>query len=100
MNKIALAHISLPVLISLMVWSVQHRTNPGSFTNHLATFIAMHFAVYLFTSDYNIYTDPNVTEVTKCCPILNDLIQSVNSLLDQWPDHPILNQVAKYSHVM
>ena len=61
----------------------------------------IHSYYHLFiSSDYNIYTDPNVTEVTKCCPILNALIQSVNSLLDQWPDHPILNQVAKYSHTM
>ena len=61
------------------------------------TNVATHFAAVSSTSDYNIYTDPNMTEVTKCCPILNALIQSVNSLLDQWPEHPILNQVAKYS---
>ena len=51
------------------------------------------FYCVLFTSNYNIYTDPNVTEVIKCCPVMNALIQSVDSLLEQWPDHPILNQV-------
>ena len=54
------------------------------------------FYCVLFTSNYNIYTDPNVTEVTKCYPILDALIQSVNALLEQWPDHPILNQVISH----
>ncbi|XP_065904261.1 midasin-like isoform X2 [Dysidea avara] len=47
----------------------------------------------LVESSYNIYTDPNVAEVIKSCPILKTLIQSTDSLLDQWPDHPVLNQI-------
>jgi len=47
----------------------------------------------LSTSGYDIYTNPNIIEVTKCHPILNALIQSINSLLEKWPDHPVLNQV-------
>ena len=44
-------------------------------------------------SSYNIYTDPNVAEVVKTFPVLSTLIQSTDSLLDQWPEHPVLNQV-------
>jgi len=46
-----------------------------------------------FCSNYNIYTDPNVAEVVKSCPVLRELIQSTDVLLNQWPDHPVLNLV-------
>ena len=44
---------------------------------------------------YNIYTDSNVPEFSKCGPFLTDLKRRVKELLAEWPDHPTLCQIMK-----
>ncbi|KAK3603576.1 hypothetical protein CHS0354_028005 [Potamilus streckersoni] len=42
---------------------------------------------------YDIYHDPNVSEVIQCQPVLDHFVLRVNQLLSQWPDHPTLKQL-------
>ena len=39
---------------------------------------------------YNIYTDQNVQETSKCASLLKDLQSRVETLLQEWPEHPDL----------
>lgn len=42
---------------------------------------------------YDIYRDSNVPEVLKCRPLLTTMRNSVKKLLNEWPEHPTLQQV-------
>lgn len=42
---------------------------------------------------YDFYHDSNIAESKLCVPILESLTKRVLELLDEWPDHPTLNQV-------
>ena len=45
----------------------------------------------------NVYVDPNVEEVIQCRPVLQQVVARVTELLQEWPDHPTLNQVSSLS---
>ena len=42
---------------------------------------------------YDVYRDPNFSEVIKCIPVLQGLMGRVQELREEWPDHPTLSQV-------
>ncbi|XP_061171072.1 midasin-like [Saccostrea echinata] len=42
---------------------------------------------------YDVYHDPNLSEVINCVPILQRLMVRVRELQEEWPDHPTLIQV-------
>lgn len=42
---------------------------------------------------YDFYHDSNIAESKLCVPILQSLTKRVLELLEEWPDHPTLNQV-------
>ncbi|XP_060072903.1 midasin-like [Ylistrum balloti] len=44
---------------------------------------------------FDIYHDPNVSEVVQCRPVLQRLTTRVQELLSEWPDHPTLRQLTK-----
>ena len=46
---------------------------------------------------FNVYVDPNVEEVIQCRPVLQQVVARVTELLQEWPDHPTLNQVSSLS---
>ncbi|XP_068082683.1 midasin [Anabrus simplex] len=60
---------------------------PGSPSRHSKTVFTKK------TSDF--YRDSNPGEVRQCLPLLGNVKQRVQELLDQWPDHPTLSQVMK-----
>ncbi|XP_062583313.1 midasin-like, partial [Saccostrea cucullata] len=41
---------------------------------------------------YDVYRDPNLSEVIQCVPILQRLMVRVRELQQEWPDHPTLIQ--------
>ena len=64
--------------------------------------VNFHLAKYYRTENstkgdniYNIYTDSNVPEFSKCGPLLKDLKRRVNELFTEWPEHPTLCQIIK-----
>ncbi|XP_033116850.1 midasin-like [Anneissia japonica] len=46
------------------------------------------------TKPFDIYHDPYVSEVAQCRPILEKFTVHIKELLKDWPDHPILKQMA------
>ncbi|XP_062606102.1 midasin-like, partial [Saccostrea cucullata] len=44
---------------------------------------------------YDVYRDPNLSEVIQCVPILQRLMVRVRELQKEWPDHPTLIQVTQ-----
>nr|XP_033792626.1 midasin isoform X2 [Geotrypetes seraphini] len=42
---------------------------------------------------YDFYQHPNIQEVIRSQPVLNNLTNEVNRLLKEWPDHPALLQL-------
>ncbi|XP_056015325.1 midasin-like isoform X2 [Ostrea edulis] len=44
---------------------------------------------------YDVYHDPNLSEVIKCVPVLHRLMDRVRELREEWPDHPTLTQVTQ-----
>ena len=44
---------------------------------------------------YNIYTDQNISETSKCAPLLKDLKSRVEFLLQEWPEEPNLCSLIK-----
>lgn len=42
---------------------------------------------------YDFYQDPNKEEVMKCLTVLKELKERLQTLLNEWPDHPTLLQV-------
>lgn len=42
---------------------------------------------------YDFYRDANIAEVKKCIVLFEALNKRVGELLQEWPDHPTLNQV-------
>lgn len=47
---------------------------------------------------YNFYKDANVNEVRSSYNILEELKLSINNLLVQWPEHPVLKMVRIINH--
>ncbi|GAU94610.1 hypothetical protein RvY_06348-2 [Ramazzottius varieornatus] len=44
---------------------------------------------------FNFYHDASVEEARQCVPLLVDTKERVLTLLDQWPAHPVLNDIVK-----
>lgn len=42
---------------------------------------------------YDFYQHPNVAEARQCQPVLQGLSEAVSQLLQDWPEHPVLEQV-------
>ncbi|ERE84001.1 midasin-like protein [Cricetulus griseus] len=42
---------------------------------------------------YDFYQHPNVAEARQCQPVLQGLLEAVNQLLEDWPEHPVLQQL-------
>ncbi|CAH6790218.1 midasin [Phodopus roborovskii] len=42
---------------------------------------------------YDFYQHPNVAEARQCQPVLQGLSEAVNQLLEDWPEHPVLQQL-------
>ncbi|KAL5010016.1 hypothetical protein ScPMuIL_012321, partial [Solemya velum] len=46
-----------------------------------------------YGANYDIYCDPNVSEVVRCRPVLDHLVKKIQELQMEWPDHPTLVQL-------
>ncbi|XP_038966893.1 midasin isoform X1 [Rattus norvegicus] len=42
---------------------------------------------------YDFYQHPNVAEARQCQPVLQGLSEAVSQLLQDWPEHPVLEQL-------
>lgn len=42
---------------------------------------------------YDFYQHPNMGEVRKCLPVLEQMAAAVRLRLEEWPEHPALMQV-------
>ncbi|XP_028728584.1 LOW QUALITY PROTEIN: midasin [Peromyscus leucopus] len=42
---------------------------------------------------YDFYQHPNVAEARQCQPVLQGFSEAVNQLLEEWPEHPVLQQL-------
>ncbi|XP_052133380.1 midasin [Frankliniella occidentalis] len=42
---------------------------------------------------FDFYRTPCISEAQQCKPVLDGLLQRVNELLNEWPEHPTLNQI-------
>ncbi|XP_059110058.1 midasin [Peromyscus eremicus] len=42
---------------------------------------------------YDFYQHPNVAEARQCQPVLQGFSDAVNQLLEEWPEHPVLQQL-------
>lgn len=42
---------------------------------------------------YDFYKDSNVQETKQCLPILEHIVDKVQSLLNEWPEHPSLKSI-------
>ncbi|KAK7809871.1 hypothetical protein U0070_007727 [Myodes glareolus] len=42
---------------------------------------------------YDFYQHPNVAEARHCQPVLQDFSEAVSRLLEDWPEHPVLQQL-------
>lgn len=42
---------------------------------------------------YDFYQHPNVAEARQCQPVLQGLSEAVSQLLQDWPEHPVLQQL-------
>lgn len=42
---------------------------------------------------YDFYQHPNVAEARQCQPVLQGFAEAVNQLLQDWPEHPVLQQL-------
>ncbi|XP_051017145.1 midasin [Acomys russatus] len=42
---------------------------------------------------YDFYQHPNVAEARECQPVLQGFSEAVNELLQDWPEHPVLQQL-------
>ncbi|XP_041350636.1 midasin-like [Gigantopelta aegis] len=45
------------------------------------------------TEYYDVYRDPNISEVVQCRPVLDRFCVRVSELQSEWPDHPTLKQL-------
>ena len=48
----------------------------------------------------DFYHDSNVNEATQCIALLQAILSRVEELLVEWPDHPTLKLVCKYSIIL
>jgi midasin (ATPase involved in ribosome maturation) len=44
-------------------------------------------------STYDFYHDPNIVEAQRLQPLFKGLKDRISELLQEWPDHPALQQV-------
>lgn len=44
---------------------------------------------------YDFYQHPNVPEARHCQPVLQGFSEAVSQLLQDWPEHPALEQVGQ-----
>lgn len=44
---------------------------------------------------YDFYQHPNVSEARQCQPVLQGFSDAVSHLLQDWPEHPVLQQVGQ-----
>lgn len=44
---------------------------------------------------YDFYQHPNVAEARQCQPVLQGFSEAVSRLLEDWPEHPVLQQVVQ-----
>jgi len=42
---------------------------------------------------YNFYSDSNIEEVKQCLPVCQNILNSVDELLKEWPENPILKSI-------
>ncbi|XP_020296660.1 midasin-like [Pseudomyrmex gracilis] len=42
---------------------------------------------------YDFYKDSNVEEAKQCLPLCENILNRINQLLEQWPDHPTLRSI-------
>ena len=42
---------------------------------------------------YDVYRDANITEIIQCEPVIRRLLQRLQQLQEEWPDHPTLKQL-------
>jgi midasin len=45
----------------------------------------------------NFYQDQNIGEAKKCVPVVLNVELRVKQLLDEWPSHPVLNEISLIS---
>ena len=55
--------------------------------------------VFFLYSKFNIYKDSAPSEAIGAVPLLNSLVERVSKLLDEWPDHPVLQQVHMWTNL-
>ncbi|XP_077567526.1 midasin isoform X1 [Stigmatopora nigra] len=69
----------------LLLSSILQNTVEGS--------AAFDFLVHTTGGPYDFYHDQNMSEARLCLPVLEQLRISVNHILEEWPDHPVLAQL-------
>lgn len=58
----------------------------------------MHSTELTKNRNYKFYSDPNISEIKPTILLLNTLKERVQTELQQWPDHPVLHDVFKFSN--
>lgn len=64
----------------------------------LLSFLKLTFNYYYFVDvmgqKIDFYRSPWISETKQCLPLLQQVKESTNTLLDQWPDFPTLKDVS------
>ncbi|XP_019064368.1 midasin isoform X2 [Fukomys damarensis] len=68
----------------LLACTLSHNTLSGEATSDL---------MVTPTGPYDFYQHPNVPEARQCQPVLQDFSEAVSELLQDWPEHPALEQL-------